>query len=629
MQRYFLAFTILFYSYTAEAQRTNLFRIIERGKFGFIDNKSNVIIKPEFSYAYDFSEGLAVARKEKKYGYIDKIGKWQIAPQYDFAQRFLNGFAVVTVKGKSFLISRNQKLNFTHKFDGLQPSNVNDLYWFRDNGKSGLCNSTGKILLRAVLYRSSDFEYNYAVVDDDVIKDGVTKKLTALLDTSGQFVIPFGKYDIINHLGSGFVSVEKYPDTSNKANPYGEVNLLTPSLQNIDCKFPTYPHFHYTQSEGLIKIFLPKKPLKPLLNNQLNHDDFYVAFADTLGNIVIDDSSFSQADDFKFGLAVVLKKGKIEIIDKNGNVISGIVVENFSPNYGTDKNSFKYEAQRYIVINKEDIKSFTFENNNSDIVICKTYDHKGNFKYACDIPYSIAYYNVECSPIKSSLENIKSKYNLQKCSGVFVNGLMCAVIENKLCYIDKKGKIVWKQTNSSINKRDVRYYSNNITKVTLKHKMDYKCGKNIEKLNILNLAVEDSTKNWYGIFNTTCDTINIHALEINWGMMQHGFYNFLFGTRPILEHRECGRYIPEEGLNSIIPPNHYLEFSTAKTLGCCRTLFKIDVKAFLINGNDIQAWEKINFSSSPIEGMITPEIYNDGWVEFVDDYYYRTTHKEY
>jgi hypothetical protein len=67
--------------------------------YGYIDKTGKWIIKPQFSYAEDFSEGLAGAALDYgDRGYIDKTGKFVIAPKYDNTYPFSNGYALVKIR---------------------------------------------------------------------------------------------------------------------------------------------------------------------------------------------------------------------------------------------------------------------------------------------------------------------------------------------------------------------------------------------------------------------------------------------------------------------------------------------------------------------------------------------------
>ncbi len=56
-------------------------------KYGFIDEHGNVVIKPQFTYAQDFSEGRSVVNVSgnimNNYGVIDKEGNYIITPKYN------------------------------------------------------------------------------------------------------------------------------------------------------------------------------------------------------------------------------------------------------------------------------------------------------------------------------------------------------------------------------------------------------------------------------------------------------------------------------------------------------------------------------------------------------------------
>jgi WG containing repeat len=68
------------------------------GKYGFIDRDGNLIIKPQYSYARPFREGLAVVEIEtklgRKNGAIDFLGQWVIPPKNGLLRDFENGKAI-------------------------------------------------------------------------------------------------------------------------------------------------------------------------------------------------------------------------------------------------------------------------------------------------------------------------------------------------------------------------------------------------------------------------------------------------------------------------------------------------------------------------------------------------------
>jgi hypothetical protein len=71
----------------------------EHQRFGYVDTKGELAIKPQFFMAEDFSEGLAAVRIEEsatsKYAFIDKSGKIVIPAQFDGAFSFAEALAAV------------------------------------------------------------------------------------------------------------------------------------------------------------------------------------------------------------------------------------------------------------------------------------------------------------------------------------------------------------------------------------------------------------------------------------------------------------------------------------------------------------------------------------------------------
>lgn len=76
-----------------------LARFVENGKFGYKDAAGNVIIKPQFVDADDFSEGLACVKKAKtsSWGYIDTAGRMSIPANFRQAKPFHEGLAAVLI----------------------------------------------------------------------------------------------------------------------------------------------------------------------------------------------------------------------------------------------------------------------------------------------------------------------------------------------------------------------------------------------------------------------------------------------------------------------------------------------------------------------------------------------------
>ena len=74
-----------------------LVRFVENQKFGYKDIQGNVVIRPQYFEATDFSEGLACVKKGKSslWGYIDTSGRTAIPPGFKQARPFHEGMAAV------------------------------------------------------------------------------------------------------------------------------------------------------------------------------------------------------------------------------------------------------------------------------------------------------------------------------------------------------------------------------------------------------------------------------------------------------------------------------------------------------------------------------------------------------
>ena len=78
-----------------------LFRFAERRKVGFVDGAGKVSIPAQFdadaSETGDFLDGLARVRKERKWGYVDRTGSFVVPPRFSHAHDFSEGLASVMI----------------------------------------------------------------------------------------------------------------------------------------------------------------------------------------------------------------------------------------------------------------------------------------------------------------------------------------------------------------------------------------------------------------------------------------------------------------------------------------------------------------------------------------------------
>ena len=64
--------------------KSGLFPIVQDKKWGYINNKGEIKINPQFDNGGEFSEGLAAVVIGGNVGYIDETGKITINPQFRY-----------------------------------------------------------------------------------------------------------------------------------------------------------------------------------------------------------------------------------------------------------------------------------------------------------------------------------------------------------------------------------------------------------------------------------------------------------------------------------------------------------------------------------------------------------------
>lgn len=139
-------------------------------KWGYVNEKDQIIIKPQFKIAKQFSEELApVTINGKKWGFIDKTGKFIIQPQFTNAEDFSEGLAAVskdTEKGRYWeFIDKSGKIVIEQHIADV-PGNFHEglsLLFFGSQG-FGYADKTGKIVIKLPLGGASDFSNGFALV---------------------------------------------------------------------------------------------------------------------------------------------------------------------------------------------------------------------------------------------------------------------------------------------------------------------------------------------------------------------------------------------------------------------------------------------------------------------------------
>jgi len=140
------------------------------GKWGFMDKTGKETVPCKYDDVERFREGLAAVELNGKWGFIDTAGKEVVPCQYDGTRDFHNGFAVVCI--------------------AADPDGYNGLW--------GCIDRTGKEIIPCQYSSFLNFGANMDVTLVSMRDAGI-----ALIDKTGQVIVPFGKYTGSSMLPSG------------------------------------------------------------------------------------------------------------------------------------------------------------------------------------------------------------------------------------------------------------------------------------------------------------------------------------------------------------------------------------------------------------------------------------------
>ncbi len=200
-----LIILLLFLSSSIFAQETALFRIIENGKIGFINNKGETVIQAVYLEAGAFREGLASVRIGGRYGFINTTGEVAIPVKYDYVGDFKNGIVDVYVDGEVTFINKEEERVLPKIFESIRFVGKNICVFTTKKEQSGLYDiSTSSFVMKAEKVKIGIFNEGLAVVT----RDGADYSMEyGVMDMKGNLTLDYGEYD----------KVEKFVDAATLA----------------------------------------------------------------------------------------------------------------------------------------------------------------------------------------------------------------------------------------------------------------------------------------------------------------------------------------------------------------------------------------------------------------------------
>ena len=301
-----------------ESKKTTiLYKIIQNGKYGFIDAKGKIVISPQFDYVKDFSESIAafnlggsvqnsgslsvifndimITVYGGKWGFINEVGNYVVNPQFDDVQSFSEGLATVSVGGSPIT------------FGGSQiPATIGGV----EGSKWGFIDKKGNYIVNPQFDDVwTGFEHGVALVNLGMklygMRDGKVvageKGKWGLIDKTGKYILN-PQFDEVRNLNGGLFAFAV-------GNKFGIIDkngkyVASPKYDEIE-KF----------SEDVAAVKIGHK----------------WGFISSEGQYIVD-PQFDQVHSYKEGLAAVCVGGKLQVygdtyggkwgfIDKKGNYI--------------------------------------------------------------------------------------------------------------------------------------------------------------------------------------------------------------------------------------------------------------------------------------------------------------------
>lgn len=348
----------------AEKSKSQLTKISENdyryiievnGKYGYINKKGEEVIKPQYDYAGEFSEGLAPVcnnienKGNQKCGYVNANGEIVIPLRYDNANSFSNERGLISLNSKYGFIDRTGKLIIKNIYEEAQNFSEN-LAAVKINNKWGFVDKNGIIVIKPQfdIVRSfwGELAWFGKLKQNNITSHGYINK-------RGLKIINFDEFFLSQDFNSGLVpkqtdngctyinknseeiinlqklNMNAYREPEGGCAPFYN-NLLAVQYGNNRKKFG------YIDTTGKLKIKLDiqhksnakifpsyqitSSKLIKVANSSNPNCEFTYGFVNRKGKIIVE-PIYTYASEFRNGLAMIYSNGENKYINEYGKVI--------------------------------------------------------------------------------------------------------------------------------------------------------------------------------------------------------------------------------------------------------------------------------------------------------------------
>jgi hypothetical protein len=407
----------------------SLYPVVEKERWGYMNRQGQIIIKPRFEQAGNFSEGLATVRTNGQYGYINTSGKIVIKQSLDFAYAFRNGYALVYKNSIPQIIRKNGQPVFKNMYPELTMVNENRFIVTTAGQAKGIVDARGKLIVDTLFTEITATENNLYTVRGVKNKVSNYSDDAGVIDDTGNFIIPYGIYRFIWPYKNGLAKIEV--QTPEKGWDY---NGFIDTKGSLVIRITDKKIFKAEDFNGqFCKVSLLAK------ETNYSRDDYYEGFMDRTGNLVVNDQTFSHVFGFTNNRAFALTRDSgIFLLDRSGKPMSNISYHNIRVEGFADGKAFVSTKDGWQVIDT-----------NANVLMKQDVVFEDATYLTNALFYSLrrkwGFWDLE----KNNAPKIRFDY--YDPSG-FTDGLLLIQDDQRLSYVDRSGKKIWEQKEVNSNK---------------------------------------------------------------------------------------------------------------------------------------------------------------------------------
>ncbi|HEY8401744.1 MAG TPA: WG repeat-containing protein [Cytophagaceae bacterium] len=254
------------------------------GKWGYLNLKNEIVIHPAYNFADRFVKGLAEVTTDKGTRLINSKGEVVVAEEDFELYKSGVGITLELVENNDSIKAPYYNVNKKALNRYASYSKAGTLYIVTDDGKMGLTDSAGKIVLPAI-YES--------IKKEDTLFLVKLNGQYGYVNSNGSFTMPLtDRYTIVSPLHNGYAVIQK-------GNSYGFIDYM--GNLRISVQYKQVKPF----SEGLAPVMINGK----------------WGYIDKHENIVIQ-PNYKDATSFKNGLARVKTDKRWDFINSKGEKVS-------------------------------------------------------------------------------------------------------------------------------------------------------------------------------------------------------------------------------------------------------------------------------------------------------------------